>query len=187
MDDKIVDFNELKNKARDKDVEKFESYIYDCYYAFAEGRLTMSDLNKNIRKYMGDNNISEEKFFNIQKEMMKKYGLDVDSIEEQMKGFGINMGSLKAKDDYETVRKSFSFKEKYKGKIIEKNISEYNIKNELNDLQILLQDNKVILKSEKHINLQDVELNEFLCSYKKIIKDDKLNISICENTSNYEY
>ncbi|SHJ72521.1 Protein of unknown function [Clostridium cavendishii DSM 21758] len=187
MDDKIVDFNELKNKARDKDIEKFESYIYDCYYAFAEGRLTMADLNKNIRKYMDDNNISEEKFFNIQKEMMKRYGLDVDSLEEQMKGFGINMGGLNVQKDYESIRKNLSFKEKYKGKIIERNISQYNIKNEFNEVEVLLEDNKVILKSEGHIDLKDVELNEFLCSYKKIVNDEKLNISICENTNSYDY
>ncbi|MDU4752935.1 MAG: DUF3867 family protein, partial [Clostridium butyricum] len=30
-------------------------------------------------------------------------------------------------------------------------------------------------------------LNEFLCSYKKILEDKKLNIVICENIKKYEY
>ena len=48
MDDRIIDFNELKNRAKDKDVDKFESYIYDLYYSMAEGTLTMGEFTKNI-------------------------------------------------------------------------------------------------------------------------------------------
>ena len=35
--DKIIDFNELKNRVNDKDVDQFESYIYSLYYKVAEG------------------------------------------------------------------------------------------------------------------------------------------------------
>lgn len=54
-------------------------------------------------------------------------------------------------------------------------------------MEIILEEDNVILKSAAHINLQDVELNEFLCSYKKVIKDKTLNISICENIGSYQY
>lgn len=187
MDDRIVDFNELKNKVRDKDIEKFEQYIYSLYYSLAEGKLSMSDLNTNITKYMQENNISQEKFFNIQKELMKRNGLDVSSLEGQMKNMGIDMGALNIQTDYEDLRKSLSFQEKYKGKLSVKSITFYTIKNDINNVEIILQNHNVILKSTKHINLQDVELNEFLCSYKKIVKEEMLNISICENTNNYQY
>ena len=187
MDDRIVDFNELKNKARDKDIEKFEQYIYGMYYSMAEGKLSMSDFTSNIKKYMDENNISQEKFFNIQREIMKRYGLDFGDIEAQMKNFGIDIGGTNIQQGYEDLRKNLSFQEKYKGKIKNKNISIYSIKNSLNNVEIILEEDNVILKSTTHINLQDVELNEFLCSYKKVIKDKTLNISICENIGNYQY
>lgn len=79
------------------------------------------------------------------------------------------------------------FQEKYKSRISNKTMSEYFIKNEKNDLKVLLENLDVILVSEKSIDLNDNELNEFLCSYKKVIEDKKINIVICENVKNYEY
>ena len=32
MDDRIIDFNEIKNQAREKDVDKLENYMYSLYY-----------------------------------------------------------------------------------------------------------------------------------------------------------
>ena len=31
-DDRIIDFNELKNKVKDSDIDKFEDYIYKLYF-----------------------------------------------------------------------------------------------------------------------------------------------------------
>lgn len=67
MSDKIIDFNELKNKVKDKDVDKFEEYIYSMYYKLAEGKMNMADFSKNIMSYMQENNISQDKLINIQK------------------------------------------------------------------------------------------------------------------------
>ena len=104
MSDRIIDFNEIKNKVKDKDVDKFEEYIYSMYY-----RMTS------------------------------------------------------------------------------KAMSEYFINNEKNNLKVLLEGEEVILISDKNIDLTDNELNEFLCSYKKVLEDKKLNIVICENIKKYEY
>ena len=52
MSDRIIDFNEIKNKVKDKDVDKFEEYIYSMYYKMAEGKLNMADFSKNIMRYM---------------------------------------------------------------------------------------------------------------------------------------
>lgn len=185
MSDRIIDFNELKNKAKEKDVDKFEDYIYSMYYQMAEGKINMADFSKQIMSYMQENNISQDKLINIQKKFLERYGFDSAMLEEQFKLSGLDMNSLGL--NYSNVKKSISFQDKYKDKLSNKSISEYFIKNEKNNLKALLENEKVILISEKNIDLNDNELNEFLCSYKKILEDKKIQIVLCENTRHYEY
>lgn len=90
-------------------------------------------------------------------------------------------------NNYETMKKTASFHDKYKSRIATRTMSEYFVKNEKNDLKIFLENTDVILISEKNVDLNDNELNEFLCSYKKVIDDKKINIILCENTKSYEY
>lgn len=190
MDDRVVDFNELKNKVRDKDVDKFESYIYDLYYSVATGSMTMIDFTKKVNQYMNDNNISQEKFFNIQKEMLKRYGFDLGDIEQQMKGFNMgipNMNMMPSEENYEAFRKNMSFQEKYKGQISIKNINVCTIKNDLNNLEIFLNEKELIIKSDKKVNFKDLELNDFICSYKKTVNNDKIQVRVCDNETTYEY
>ncbi|AGF55266.1 MULTISPECIES: DUF3867 domain-containing protein [Clostridium] len=183
MSDKIIDFNELKNKVKDKDVDKFEEYIYSMYYKLAEGKMNMADFSKNIMSYMQENNISQDKLINIQKKFLERYGIDPSTIEEQFNIPGFNMNN----NNYETMKKTASFHDKYKSRIATRTMSEYFVKNEKNDLKIFLENTDVILISEKNVDLNDNELNEFLCSYKKVIDDKKINIILCENTKSYEY
>ncbi|MCI1943654.1 DUF3867 domain-containing protein [Clostridium luticellarii] len=186
-DDRIVNFNDIKNKAREKDVEKFEDYVYQLSYDMSQGKLSMGDFYRDIQEYMTKNNISQEKLFNIQKELMKRYGFNMEDVENQMKSMGIEIPHVEKNSDYETLRKKLSFQEKYKDGIGSSIMTTYDIKNSLNDLTAFISDDKVILKSQKEINLQDSELNEFLCSYKKVVKDKKLQISLCENVGTFEY
>jgi hypothetical protein len=181
MSDKIIDFNELKNKAKDKDIDKFEDYIYSMYYKLTEGKMNMADFSKNIMSYMEENNISQDKLLNIQKKFLERYGIDSSGIGEQFKIPGLDMNNLG------TMKKTISFQEKYKSRISTKSMSQYFIKNEKNDVKILLESEDVILISEKNIDLNDNELNEFLCSYKKVIDDKKIKIVLCENIKGYEY
>jgi hypothetical protein len=183
MSDKIIDFNELKNKVKDKDVDKFEDYIYSMYYKLAEGKMNMAEFSKNIMSYMEENNISQDKLINIQKKFLERYGVDPSMIEEQFKISGLNVNN----PNYDSMKKTMSFQEKYKSRMSNKVMSEYCIKNSKNDLKVFMENNEVILTSEKNIDLNDNELNEFLCSYKKVIEDKKLNIVLCENTKKYEY
>ena len=132
---------------------------------------------------MQENNISHDKLINIQKKFLERYGIDPSTIEQQFNIPGFNMNS----SNYESVKKTASFHEKYKSRLSDKTISEYFIKNEKNDLKVFLENADVILISEKIIDLNDNELNEFLCSYKKIVEDKKINIILCENTKSYEY
>ncbi|WP_160687772.1 DUF3867 domain-containing protein [Clostridium sp. C2-6-12] len=184
-DEKIIDFNELKNKAKDKDIDKFEDYIYSLYYKLAEGKMNMADFSKHIMTYMQENDISQDKLINIQKKFLERYGFDSASIDEQFKIPGFDMSGIGT--NYEAMKKTLSFQEKYKSRIAAKAMSEYFIKNERNDLKVLLDKEDVLLISEKTIDLNDNELNEFLCSYKKVIEDKKINIRLCENTKSYEY
>ncbi|MEG0132717.1 MAG: DUF3867 domain-containing protein [Clostridium sp.] len=183
----VIDFNELRNKATDKDVDKFEDYIYSMYYSMAQGKVSMSEMSKQVFKYMKDNNISQEKFINIQKKVMDRYGVSTEDLENQMKSMGIDTQFDSLTKDYEETRKVMGFQEKYKGKLNVKNVRMYYIKNEKNDLEVILDEENIILKSYMKIDVNDNELNEFLCSYKKVMNDNMLNISICENSSTYRY
>ncbi|WP_294153104.1 DUF3867 domain-containing protein [uncultured Clostridium sp.] len=185
MSDRIIDFNEIKNKVKDKDVDKFEEYIYSMYYKMAEGKLNMADFSKNIMRYMEENNISQDKLMNIQKKFLERYGFDPSMLEEQFKMSGFDFGG--SNFNYGDIKKAISFQEKYKSRMTAKAMSEYFINNEKNNLKVLLEGEEVILISEKSIDLNDNELNEFLCSYKKVLEDKKVNIIICENTKSYEY
>ena len=184
--DKIIDFNELKNRVNDKDVDQFESYIYSLYYKVAEGKLSMADFSNQLTEYMVQNNISQDKFLKMQTKLMERYGIDTTGFEEQLKSLGLNNISTYTKD-YEKVRRTLVFQEKYKDRLKVKGATEYTINNDKNNLTILLDEHNVILKSPGKIDLADNELNEFLCSYKKTVENDVLKISLCEDTREYDY
>ncbi len=184
--DRVIDFNELKNRVNDKDIDAFESYIYDLYYKLAEGRLNMSDFAKEMTEYMNKNNISQDKFLKMQTKLMERYGINTAGFEEQLKALGLNNTSLGGMD-YEKTRKSLSFQEKYKSKLKVKGATEYSIINERNNIVILLDNINVIIRSKQKVDLSDNELNEFLCSYKKTVEEQMLKVSICENIKEYDY
>lgn len=191
MSDEIIDFNEIKNKVRDKDIDKFESYIFSLYDSMARGEINMGELSKSITDYMTENNISQEKFYNIQKEMLKRYGFDSSTMESQLKALGIDTSSLNLDmnldKSYESFRKIEGFNEKYKDRLKTEVISSYIIKNNVNDIKIEYMDENVRIVSEKKIDLNDNELNEFLCSYKKLLDNKDINVSMFENVTNYKY
>ena len=41
-DDRIIDFNDLKNKVKDSDVDKFEQYIYYLYFSVIDCSMSMA-------------------------------------------------------------------------------------------------------------------------------------------------
>jgi hypothetical protein len=133
MSDKIIDFNELKNKVKDKDVDKFEDYIYSMYYQLAEGKMNMAEFSKNIMSYMEENNISQDKLINIQKKFLERYGVDPSMLEEQFKIPGFNLNN----SNYSDMKKTMSFQEKYNGRLTNKVMSQYYIKNGKNTSKII--------------------------------------------------
>ncbi|WP_010292944.1 DUF3867 domain-containing protein [Clostridium senegalense] len=186
----IINFNELKTKASDKDIDKFENYIYELYYSMSQGKMNISDFTKSLKEYMDKNSISNEKLMNIQKKLMERYGFNSEDLQNQMKDFGVDLNSMglgNITEEYESLRKTISFQEKYQGKTKNSAVMIYKITNDINDLDVLLEQENVILRSSNKIDIQDIELNEFLCSYKKLLEGKTLKISICENAKEYEY
>lgn len=189
-DDRIIDFNELKNKVKDSDVDKFEQYIYTLYNSVMTGSMTMVEFSKKIMEYMKENNISQEKFVNIQKKFMERYGMDPSEIDSQLRSFGIDPNNIDfnniSNTNFEDMKKSIGFYEKYNQKIKPKASVETYIKNDHNDIKIIIDQEEVILISKGKVNLIDAELNEFLLSYKNIL-NKTIKITMCENITEYDY
>ena len=181
MDGNVIDFNDIKNKVKDKDIDKFEEYIYKLYSSVSQGSMSMVDFSREIMSYMEKNNISQEKFLDMQKKLMERYGLNMSDVEGHLKNLGIDINSFNLDST------SISFYEKYQDKIKMKNVVTCIIKNNINEIDIIIDLENIILKSTRKISLNDPELNEFLRLYKKIMGDKKINITICENTSSYDY
>ena len=108
-------------------------------------------------------------------------------MQDSLKSMGIDVDLNDVQPDYEKFRKKISFQEKYNKKVLTKQIEEYSIKNNNNDIKIILDKEYVNIISEKSIDLNDNELNEFLCSYKKMVDGNTLKITMCQNSSNYDY
>ena len=215
-DDRIIDFNELKNKVKETDIDKFENYMYELYFSVADGSMTMSQFTSKIYEYMKENNISNEKFMNMQKKLLERYGVDEAEIERQLKGMGINPNDLsslssmnindirnktmnnntetkeepkveiKIDKAQETIVKNSDFYNKFATKLEYDSFIISHLKNDVNDIKIIIDKENVTLISSKSINLVDSQLNEFLLDYKNMI-GKKMKVSICENCKEYDY
>lgn len=205
-DDRIIDFNELKNKVKDSDVDKFENYMYDLYFSVANGSMTMSQFTSKIYEYMRENNISQEKFMKMQNKLMERYGVDPSELDQQIKNLGLNPNKLSFDDlsklnptnntqstvntvnekKYNDIDKNSDFYKKYNSDLENKELITTFLKDEVNDIKIIIEKEKVILISEGPINLVDAQLNELLLSYKSMY-NNKLKVIICENCKEYDY
>lgn len=175
----VVDFNELKNKVRDKDIDDFENYIFSLYSKMGQGTESVASINRAVMEYMEKNNISMEKFMGIQNRLMERYGVSMADVENQY--------NLKNNPEYEKYRKQLGFMEKYKGKVSDFKGIFCEIKNDRNQISIYLDQTTVIIASAGRVDLSDNELNEFLVSYKKLLEDQKLTIKISEQYTEYDY
>lgn len=175
----VVDFNELKNKVRDKDIDDFENYIFSLYSKMGQGTESVASINRAVMEYMEKNNISMEKFMEIQNRLMERYGVSMADVENQY--------NLKNNPEYEKYHKQLGFMEKYKGKVSDFKGFFCEIKNDRNQISIYLDQTTVIIASAGRVDLSDNELNEFLVSYKKLLEDQKLTIKISEQYTEYDY
>ena len=217
-DDRIIDFNELKNKVKETDIDKFENYMYNLYFSVADGSMTMAQFTSKIYDYMRENNISNEKFMNMQKKLLERYGVDEAEIERQLKSMGINPNDINSLSSMnindirnnnihsnnqskkeepkvefvpvdniqETIVKNSDFYNKFAKRLEYDSYITSKLKNDVNDLKIIINKERVTLMSEWDINLVDSQLNEFLLDYKNMI-GKKIKVTICENCKEYDY
>ena len=89
-------------------------------------------------------------------------------------------------DQLNNIRKAAGFYERYGAKIQPKSCISATIKNDVNDITVMIDQDKVMLYSNKKINLVDAELNEFLLSYKNMF-NNKIRVVLCENCTEYDY
>ena len=71
-DDRIIDFNDLKNKVKDSDVDKFEQYIYNLYFSVMDGSMTMAEFSRKIFDYMKDNKYISREIYEYTKKIHGK-------------------------------------------------------------------------------------------------------------------
>ena len=217
-DDRIIDFNELKNKVKETDIDKCENYMYNLYFSVADGSMTMAQFTSKIYDYMRENNISNEKFMNMQKKLLERYGVDEAEIERQLKSMGINPNDINSLSSMnindirnnnihsnnqpkkeepkvefvpvdniqETIVKNSDFYNKFAKRLEYDSYITSKLKNDVNDLKIIINKERVTLMSEGDINLVDSQLNEFLLDYKNMI-GKKIKVTICENCKEYDY
>ena len=217
-DDRIIDFNELKNKVKETDIDKFENYMYNLYFSVADGSMTMAQFTSKIYDYMRENNISNEKFMNMQKKLLERYGVDEAEIERQLKSMGINPNDINSLSSMnindirnnnihsnnqpkkeepkvefvpvdniqETIVKNSDFYNKFAKRLEYDSYITSKLKNDVNDLKIIINKERVTLMSEGDIILVDSQLNEFLLDYKNMI-GKKIKVTICENCKEYDY
>ena len=217
-DDRIIEFNELKNKVKETDIDKFENYMYNLYFSVADGSMTMAQFTSKIYDYMRENNISNEKFMNMQKKLLERYGVDEAEIERQLKSMGINPNDINSLSSMnindirnnnihsnnqpkkeepkvefvpvdniqETIVKNSDFYNKFAKRLEYDSYITSKLKNDVNDLKIIINKERVTLMSEGDINLVDSQLNEFLLDYKNMI-GKKIKVTICENCKEYDY
>ena len=217
-DDRIIYFNELKNKVKETDIDKFENYMYNLYFSVADGSMTMAQFTSKIYDYMRENNISNEKFMNMQKKLLERYGVDEAEIERQLKSMGINPNDINSLSSMnindirnnnihsnnqpkkeepkvefvpvdniqETIVKNSDFYNKFAKRLEYDSYITSKLKNDVNDLKIIINKERVTLMSEGDINLVDSQLNEFLLDYKNMI-GKKIKVTICENCKEYDY
>ena len=190
-DDRIIDFNELKNKVKETDIDKFENYMYNLYFSVADGSMTMAQFTSKIYDYMRENNISNEKFMNMQKKLLERYGVDEAEIERQLKSMGINPNDINSLSSMnindirnnnihsnnqpkkeepkvefvpvdniqETIVKNSDFYNKFAKRLEYDSYITSKLKNDVNDLKIIINKERVTLMSEGAINLVDSQLN----------------------------
>ena len=184
-DDRIIDFNELKNKVKETDIDKFENYMYNLYFSVADGSMTMAQFTSKIYDYMRENNISNEKFMNMQKKLLERYGVDEAEIERQLKSMGINPNDINSLSSMnindirnnnihsnnqpkkeepkvefvpvdniqETIVKNSDFYNKFAKRLEYDSYITSKLKNDVNDLKIIINKERVTLMSEGDMRL----------------------------------
>ena len=148
-----------------------ERYVVD--EAEIERQLKSMGINPNDINSLSSMNINDIRNNNIhsnnqsKKEEPKVEFVPVDNIQE-------------------TIVKNSDFYNKFAKRLEYDSYITSKLKNDVNDLKIIINKERVTLMSEGAINLVDSQLNEFLLDYKNMI-GKKIKVTICENCKEYDY
>lgn len=190
-DEKIINFKDLKDKVRPSDVDKFEKHMFETFEKMSSGEMSMFEFTNSLSKYLADNNIEPDKFVEIEKSLLERYGFDKDSFDKFKAETENNKDSLKNVKVVEgmsadTISKRLTFYEFYSEQLKETKCLEMNFKNEKNDVRFIFDQNKITMISDKKIDLSDQELNKIITFY-KYATEGSLEVIMCEATNKYEY
>jgi len=196
-DEKIISFEEIKNRVNDDDLNLFEDFMTEELLKLNfDGDMDMLDFIKKISKYQEDHNIPPKKFMDIQTKLMERYGFDIkDAYPGMLKDVKENIGKsdlndptslFKDVDPVDFAAVSLGLIEEYRDNIGVKKIITLNVKNDKNDLRIFFDEDKVSLISEKKIDFSDEEVNKAISHYKEVV-GHSLRIQICEASNAYDY
>lgn len=172
----VINFDDIKNKVRDKEIDDLEQYIYGLYYKVTDGSMTLADVNREIQKFMVDNNISQEKFMEIQKKLVERYGYDAEELEREV---------MKQQNLF--MPKPTGLKEKYGKDLKDMQGYRMDISNDNHECVLYCASRTVIIMSQGEVDLADPALNDFLVSYKKQAGQDTLEIILAQNGRIFQY
>ncbi len=159
----IIDINQLRNKVSEKDVNQFKEFIFGLYDKLSEGKLFVGDITEQMDRYANEKGITEEKLCNLRegliKELTEEVGINIDEIEDQIDGsdFKLDLGEFK---------KQLRFYEQNINNISIKGIFKHRINNEVNDLVIILDENKGYIVSQEKPDYDDKELKNIIGNFK---------------------
>ena len=161
--------------------QKWSATCKKEYLARTVTTATNNNMNTNPNEESRANTMKDA---NDEVEKMKNILIKINEGKEaHVNGETTNADKKEEKLD---VDKSSDFYKKYNKDLESKKIITTFLKNDVNDIKITLEKNKVTLLSEGNINLVDAELNELLLSYKSMY-NNKLKVVICENCKEYDY
>ncbi|PKK39517.1 hypothetical protein ABB02_01231 [Clostridiaceae bacterium JG1575] len=172
----VIDINEFKKRVRDKEVDQLEEYVYSLYYEVAQGKMTLAQMNREILAYNKEHDISQEKFMELQKKLVERYGYDPDELEKQLLGAA---GPLNLPQN--------NLLGKYGASIEEQAGYRKVIRNATNQVVIFCLGQNIVLLSENTVDLSDSELNEFLVSYKRQLGEKPLQVELAEGIRRFQY
>lgn len=187
--DRIIDFNDLKDKARAEEIKEFDRFINSLYVSLMGGKITLGEMNTAINKYAKDNEISEKKMYELKERMFEKRGFSREVLKAKFQEVGLDPSYVDTIFTYDEKAKKAkeSFYIKYGAEIERDELYICPFESEKNQMTVYFQTEKVKLLSSGKIDLEDEDLKAFLQLYKEAIKGEELQIAYFESIGEFKY
>ncbi|MCM1988533.1 DUF3867 family protein [Oceanirhabdus seepicola] len=180
----IIDINQLRNKVSEKDVNEFREFIFGLYDKLAEGKLFVGDITEQMDKYADEKRIGEEKLCNLRQELIneltEEVGINIDEIEKQIDGDNINL-------DLGECSKQLNLSDKNINNISIRGVLKHRINNQVNDLIVILEENKGYILTEGKLDYDDKELKNIIENYKKNHNKREIEVIVLKEIDRFTY